>query len=410
MGIFFTLAKQVKSKLNSIIKATADFAGEHLQIVKVSGMAVGIILCSLMIAAFFTTGYEVYLNGEKVAIVEEKEDFLKAFETANEKIASLVGEGYEIINLPKFVFTVAPKTGLTLNDKIVDNVMMQSNAISKFYVINVDGQDIAFAKSEEAAKSYIDKATSIYSGENKQILNDVKIESRFEAIYYLTDEKLAVNLLKNVLRVQTEKTSVYNADLMYGTIKNPTDELYVNEEKVSSEGQKGVMEVTAKVTEVNGAVSGTTIISSQVINEPVNEVVMVGTMQHPSVGTGEFLQPYFGTITSRFGARWGRKHTGTDICGDVGDPISATDNGIVVTAEYQKNGYGNIVIIDHQNGIQTWYAHLDSISVNVGDVVEKGKIIGKLGNTGYSTGPHLHFEVRENGIPVNPSNYLSSLK
>ena len=137
---------------------------------------------------------------------------------------------------------------------------------------------------------------------------------------------------------------------------------------------------------------------------------MVGTTEIPSVGTGVMAQPYSGMVTSRFGARWGRTHTGTDICGTIGDPITAADNGIVTTAEYQENGYGNIIIIDHQNGIHTWYAHLNGIDVAVGDIVKKGDLIGELGDTGYVTGPHLHFEVRENGIPVNPSKYLNDLQ
>lgn len=182
--------------------------------------------------------------------------------------------------------------------------------------------------------------------------------------------------------------------------------MYVNEEKLLKEGQPGVMEVTAKVTQINGAVSDTAVLSTKVIKEPTDEVVMVGTTALPSVGTGQFIQPYFGTITSRFGERWGRTHTGTDICGTTGDPIKAADTGIVITAEYQSNGYGNIIIIDHQNGVHTWYAHLDSIGVKAGDTVEKGAVIGALGNTGYSTGPHLHFEVRENGKPVDPGKYL----
>ena len=146
---------------------------------------------------------------------------------------------------------------------------------------------------------------------------------------------------------------------------------------------------------------------ANVVSSEDIEDVDIETESISTVGTGVLLRPYVGQITSRFGPRWGRRHTGTDMCGDVGDPIKAADNGVVITAEYQANGYGNIIIVDHQNGVHTWYAHLDGFSVAEGDVVQKGDEIGKLGNTGKSTGPHLHFEVRKNGNPVDPSEYIA---
>lgn len=410
MNIFTCQLKKIKEKVYSYIKNLACLTGEHKQIIKVSGMAMGIIACSIILAVFFTSGYEVYMDGEKVAVVREKEEFEQGLEKANAKITALAGKGYGINKIPKYVFTIAAKRAVSNDDEIIDSVMSQSDAISKVFVIKVDGNDIATAESKENAENLIDKAASLYGGENIKILNSVEIESKYELISRLTNNDLAIKLLKNVLTVQTEKTAVYQAELMHQTIKNPSDEMYITEEKLLKEGELGVMEVTAKVTEINGAVSDTSIMSTTVIKEPVSEVVMVGTTALPAVGTGKFIQPYFGTITSRFGARWGRTHTGTDICGDVGDPIKAADTGIVITAEYQSNGYGNIIIIDHQNGIHTWYAHLDSILVKAGDTVEKGTVIGELGNTGYSTGPHLHFEVRENGTPVDPGNYLEYMQ
>lgn len=410
MNLFILQLKKLKEKVNSYIKNFSCFAGEHKQIIKATGMAVGIIACSIILGGFFTSGYEVYMDGEMVAVVEEKEDFQQGLEKANAKITALAGKGFDINKTPKFVFTVVAKTAVSGDNEIIDSIMDRSNIISRVCVIKVDGYDIATAQSEKNALNLVEKAASFYGGENRKILNNVEIESRHELTSRMTNDEMAVKLLKNVLKVQTEKTSVYQAEMMYGTVTNPSEDMYVNEEKLLKEGQSGVMEVTAKVTQINGAVSNTSVLSTTVVKEPVDEVIMVGTTALPSVGTGKFVQPYFGTITSRFGARWGRTHTGTDICGTTGDPIKAADNGIVITAEYQDNGYGNIIIIDHQNGIHTWYAHLNSIGVKAGDTVEKGAVIGELGNTGYSTGPHLHFEVRENGTPVNPSKYLEELK
>ena len=127
--------------------------------------------------------------------------------------------------------------------------------------------------------------------------------------------------------------------------------------------------------------------------------------------TGAMLWPAEGPITSPFGWRthpiFGtqRLHTGIDIGADYGDSVLAADGGVVIEADW-LGGYGNAVIIDHGNGISTLYAHNSQLLVSEGQSVAKGQTISRVGSTGYSTGPHLHFEVRQNGTPVNPLDYL----
>lgn len=128
-------------------------------------------------------------------------------------------------------------------------------------------------------------------------------------------------------------------------------------------------------------------------------------------GTGRFIWPTQGYISSPFGYRihpiYGvnRFHTGIDIAAPTGRSIAAADSGEVVFAGYW-GGYGKATIIDHGKGYSTVYAHQSRILVGKGQVVSKGEIIGSVGSTGWSTGPHLHFEVRINGKPVNPLGYL----
>jgi murein DD-endopeptidase MepM/ murein hydrolase activator NlpD len=111
------------------------------------------------------------------------------------------------------------------------------------------------------------------------------------------------------------------------------------------------------------------------------------------------------TTTSEFGPRWGRMHEGLDIAGGSGTPIYAAQAGLVTFAGRQ-GGYGNLMLIDHGGGIVTAYAHQSRFVASPGDMVECGQLIGEIGSTGNSTGPHLHFEVRVNGSARNPRSYL----
>jgi murein DD-endopeptidase MepM/ murein hydrolase activator NlpD len=138
------------------------------------------------------------------------------------------------------------------------------------------------------------------------------------------------------------------------------------------------------------------------ISGALNTSIAAGPVKQ---GTGRFVYPMNGTFTSPFGMRWGRLHAGIDIAGPIGTPIRAADGGRVAIAGV-VSGYGNYTCIQHGNGLSTCYGHQSSIGVSVGQTVKKGQVIGLCGNTGHSTGPHLHFEVRINGNPVNPMSYL----
>ena len=118
-------------------------------------------------------------------------------------------------------------------------------------------------------------------------------------------------------------------------------------------------------------------------------------------------------ITSQYGMRTHpitgvyKLHTGIDISAKTGEDFISSAYGIVIKAGY-NGAYGNMVIIDHGGGVQTLYAHGSSIEVEVGDIVNVGDVVLKVGSTGYSTGPHAHFEIRINGETVNPLNYISN--
>ena len=119
------------------------------------------------------------------------------------------------------------------------------------------------------------------------------------------------------------------------------------------------------------------------------------------------IKPISGTVTSRFGSRWGSNHKGIDIGAAKGTKIKASAGGTVVTSSYGYNGgYGNYVVISHGNGIETAYGHCSELYVKVGQKVSQGDVIAAVGNTGRSYGNHLHLEIRVNGVAQNPQNYL----
>jgi len=140
-------------------------------------------------------------------------------------------------------------------------------------------------------------------------------------------------------------------------------------------------------------------------------VRILESYKYGSAPSGKFIWPVAGTVTSRYGYRihpiFGvrRFHSGIDIAAPYGTPVKAADGGQIVQAGY-FGGYGYSIMVYHGGGFATWYAHLSSINVSVGQFVERGQVIGLLGSTGWSTGPHLHFEVRINGNHTDPMGYL----
>lgn len=173
--------------------------------------------------------------------------------------------------------------------------------------------------------------------------------------------------------------------------------------KVERKGRAGILETTTRMQSKDGRIFSSVTESSRLVQEPMDEILVVGTKE--SAATGSFIKPVEGRLSSPFGPRWGRFHYGIDLANCIGTDIKASDGGVVTRAG-MAGSYGNLIIIDHQNGTSTRYAHLSVIGVKVGDVVAQGQSIGKLGSTGRSTGPHLHFEVRVGDTARNPLEFI----
>lgn len=231
----------------------------------------------------------------------------------------------------------------------------------------------------------------------------------------------------NYVTMKVVKTVVKNVETPYETVKTNSDKYYQGTTKTTQAGKKGLDQVTYMVTYVDGVQVSTQEVNRTTLRQPTTEKILVGTKvavtQKTSYGAytpstyirgyGQLIWPAPGiyTVSSPYGPRWGTFHGGIDLStGTYGSTIVAAASGTVVTATNGGSGYGTHVIIDHGNGMSTVYAHMiyDSIVVSVGQYVSGGQPLGKMGATGYATGPHLHFEVRINGTKVNPAPYIGA--
>jgi len=196
----------------------------------------------------------------------------------------------------------------------------------------------------------------------------------------------------------------YTVSIPYSTQVTYDDSMWPWQEEVLQAGKSGEKEVIEEITRENGEEVARTKISEKILSYPVTKKIVRGNKQVPEMGSGELAWPVQGTITSKFGPRWGTYHRGVDIGAPTGTPVLAADSGMVVFAGW-NGGYGNLVKIAHGSNMQTWYAHLSDFAVSTGQEVKKGDVIGYVGNTGISTGPHLHFEVHIDGVANDPLSF-----
>lgn len=232
----------------------------------------------------------------------------------------------------------------------------------------------------------------------------------------------------NYVQLKVVKTEISKEEIAYNTVKTNNSKLYKGTTKVTKKGVKGLDEVTRLVTYIDGVQVSSEEINRVTLREPVDEQVSVGTKKVSTYGgsyqgstyvkgSGSLIWPAVGcyTVSSPYGYRnlYGRRsfHGGIDLAGGNarGKTVVAAAGGTVTSAGW-AGAYGYCVIINHGNGMSTLYAHMlsGSLCVKAGQYVSGGSAIGKVGSTGNSTGPHLHFEVRINGSKVNPAPYIGA--
>lgn len=283
-------------------------------------------------------------------------------------------------------------------------------------------------KNKLTAEAVVKKTYTVQAGDTLSTIaekNDMTTTElrNMNPSYASTDmvhigDELTVQRPQPFLRVKVIKTIRYEEAIDYRTLTEYDDSKYVTYSYTKQKGQEGSQDVVAEVTYLDGLESSRKVISTKVTKEPVTQIVVRGTkkviapngnvvVQGDGVTTGSMLWPV--PICHNMSRGYYYGHYALDICNGpvtvLYKPAVAADGGTVVYAGW-NGGYGNYVRIRHSNGLETAYAHLYSISVVRGQQISRGQQVGLIGNTGWSNGPHLHFEVIRNGVRVNPLYYV----
>ncbi len=393
----------VKSKLLEKLKNISELGKRYI---KAGAICAALLIAGIVISVNFTPVYSVYLGGEFVGRVTAKAEFETAYKDVNETISELDAPHEALLYIPDYIYGIAHRRSVTDEYALKSNIAMLSHTVRPATFINVDGNRILCVENETKAKEVIEKIRLSYGTDDAKIVSDVTFTNGFSHIRNITDAGLAGLNLASKINVETYETIVYEEAVPFGVEYVNNAEMYEGQTKSVSDGTNGSRSVTAKVTKINGVETARQEISSSDTVMAVAQVIEVGTKVPSGIGNGFFIEPTFGMVSSRFGARWGRRHNGLDIANDTGTPVKAADGGVVTYVGYNGD-FGNLIIINHNNGYETYYAHLNSMDAHEGQKIIQGQKIGEVGNTGYSTGPHLHFEVRKNGVPTDPSKYLN---
>jgi murein DD-endopeptidase MepM/ murein hydrolase activator NlpD len=274
----------------------------------------------------------------------------------------------------------------------------------------------------DAAVSYIltgTKEPKIYTVQNGDTVwaiaraNHISQDELVKSNPGLIPNKLKIGQLLNLyetkpyLTIRTVEIASAVESIAFQTNYENSEELYKGQTQVLVAGVPGAKAIQTQITKENGIVVESVEIGSVITAEPQAQTALVGTKPLETfTGSGRLISPLTHIeISSAFGSRGNRRHQGVDMRSPKGSPIYASDAGVVTTSTY-KGSYGNLIILNHGNGLETYYAHCDTRLVSVGDVVSQGQQIGTVGITGNATGYHLHFEVRVNGVYQNPLNYF----
>lgn len=294
-----------------------------------------------------------------------------------------------------------------VNVEFAEEIKVQETFVDASEVTSVEEAVSDITKDKAKKETYEVQSGDTISGIADK--NGMKIKELLSMNKGLKDdtpifpgEKLVISVPKSELSVLVEKEKTYKQKYKAKTVYVDNSNMYEGEKKVVRKGKAGVREVTALIRYNNGDSYDEKIVSKEIVKKAVPAKVERGTKVRPT-----FIKPISGgRFSSGFGSRWGRQHKGIDWATPIGTAVNSSADGTVVSAGWM-NGYGYCVTVKHSDGKQTRYGHLSKVLVSAGQKVSQGDKIALSGNTGRSTGPHVHFEIIVGGTQVNPFDYLN---
>lgn len=312
-------------------------------------ISLAVLLILACIASFYKISYSVTINGEMVGYTDNKSKLQTEINDYIEKGESENTAFVQVESLPEYKVCLLKRDVQASDEDIFNIIKSAGTTYYRYYSINENDEE----------KLYVANFT-----EAEDIINQLK-------------EKNSKNM-DNITISEKYETQMQD----FTTVEDAVSNLYVQKPQVTV--------AKTKTTSVGSVNTATTIAGGKV-----------------SLGIS-LARPVSGIISSRFGARSSIRssaHTGLDIATSTGTPVLAAASG-TVTFSGRKGSYGNLLVITHSNGVQTYYGHCSKLYVSAGTTVTQGQTVAAVGSTGNSTGPHLHFEVRVNGVAYNPQNYL----
>lgn len=378
---------------------------------------------------FTVKGYKVTIkktsddDEDRIIYVLDKKIFEKSMRAVLEAFVSKDDiNNYENDTQPEIKSTgsliedIYINQGITIKNTYIstdENIFIDEKTLTKYLLFGEIKEDQYYTVQEG------DTIESIAYNNKLAVPEFLVVNPEFTSANNLLSvgQQVKVGLISPIVDVVVESHTILDQDSKYETETIYDDSMYAGVQKVESEGQNGVDRLTTKIKTINGETTNVVIVSHETITPSIKKVVRVGTKSNSVndpiiVSDGSWAWPtisqYF--ISSYFGYRWGKFHEAVDIAGSgEGSPIFAAGSGNVVKAKRNAPSLGNYVVINHNNGYYTIYAHMSSLTVTQGQAVQKGQQVGTMGHTGFATGTHLHFGLYKNGMPYRDGIPLNPL-
>lgn len=391
-----------------------------------AGLA-GLATAGAVVVSTCTLCYAVTPQGrEPVAYVQRTEAYQQAVCQVEARVSQILQTPYAFPRDTQVQLTIAPRQQVQDTAALTESLMETVPQVQEVWALTIDGCWAGACLTQEALHEALllaQRACITAHTRSVRLLGQVEVNQDYLPLdaAVQTAEELALCLLGQtegeavppvLLTVETTEEETYLHTLPCPVQEQADASLIVGTRQVLQEGTPGQERRTDLVTCRNGVEVARENLTAETLTEPTPTLVAVGTAQGVDAAQGRFLLPTQGRLTSPFGPRtiFGVSgfHTGIDLANTAGTPIVAAAEGTVSFAGC-KGSYGNLLKIDHGNGFETYYAHCTQLLAAEGDHVTQGQTIALMGSTGRSTGPHLHFEVRWLGEPLDPEACLPPL-